>query len=92
MHLCQVRAHKITEINVDGMLPKESPETLTVTCSQYYGIAFAMTRTAYSATLEKIEVCVCMSCASLTRTRNSKIDMLKFAGRRPAIINDLTVL
>ena len=62
MHLCQVRAHKITEINVDGMLPKESPETLTVTCSQYYGIAFAMTRTAYSATLEKIEVCVCMSC------------------------------
>ena len=92
MHLCQVRAHINSEINVDGMVSQKSPETLTVTCSQYYGIAFAMKRTGYSATLEKIEVCVCMSCASLTRTRNSKIDMLKFAGRRPAIIKDLTVL
>ena len=65
--------------------PEQSPERLTLICSKYYGIALAMKRTGYSATLEKIEICVCMSCASLTRTRNPKIDMLKLAGRRPAI-------
>ena len=67
------------------MLSKKFPETLTVTCCQFYGIAFAMKRTGYSATLAKIEMCVCSSCASLTRTRNSKIDNLKCAGRRLAI-------
>ena len=45
----------------------------------------AMYRTGCSATLEKIGICVCMSCASLIRTRYSNIDILKLAGRRPTI-------
>ena len=45
----------------------------------------AMYRTGCSATLEKIGICVCMSCASLIRTRYSNIVILKLAGRRPTI-------
>ena len=44
-----------------------------------------MKRTGYSATLEKIVVCLCISCASLTRTSNFETDMPQFAGRRPDI-------
>ena len=44
-----------------------------------------MKRTGYSATLEKIVVCLCISCASLTRTSNVETDMPQFAGRRPDI-------
>ena len=32
----------------------------------------------------KTRACVCMSCASISRTRNPKKDMNKLAGRRPA--------
>ena len=44
-----------------------------------------MKRTGYSAMLEKIVVCVFMSCASFTRTSNFETDMPKYAGRRLAI-------
>ena len=86
MHLWQEGAHKKTKINVDGMTtPKGSPEMLKLIWCKYYGIALAMKRTGYSATLQKLEICVCKSCASLTGTRNPKIDVLQLAGRRPAI-------
>ena len=85
MHLWQERAHTNIKITVDGLPPEKSPESITLLCSRYYGIALAMNRTRYAATLEKIEICVCMSCASLTRTKNSRIDMLKLAGRRPTL-------
>ena len=74
MHLCQVGAYKDRQINVDGLLPKKSPERLTVTFPALC-IPFAMKRTGYSATLEKIVVCVCMSCGSLTRISNFESDM-----------------
>ena len=35
--------------------------------------------------LEKIAICVLPSCASLHRARHAKIDILKLAGRRPAM-------
>ena len=38
-----------------------------------------------SAMLEKIEICVLPSCASLHRARDAKIDIFKLAGRRPAM-------
>ena len=36
MHLCQAGAYKDTQINLDGLLPKKSPERLTVTFFQHY--------------------------------------------------------
>ena len=38
-----------------------------------------------SAMLEKIEICVLPSCASLHRARHATIDIFKLAGRRPAM-------
>ena len=84
MHFSQAIANKDTEINVDAMLPKKSPEMLTVTFSSI-SIPFAMKRTGYAATLEKIVGCVCMYGVSLTRTGNFQTDMPKSAGRRSSI-------
>ena len=44
-----------------------------------------MKRDHCSAMLEKIEICVLPSCASLHRARDAKIDIFKLAGRRPAM-------
>ena len=84
MHLCQLGAYKNTQTNVDGLLPKKSSERLTVTIPALC-IPLAMKRTGHSATLQKIAVCVIMSCACLTRILNFESDMPKVAGRRPAI-------
>ena len=73
------------KINVDGMPPSiKSPERQRFISSKYYGIAHAIKQTGYLTTLKKIRTCVCMSCASISRTRNPKNDMIKLAGRRPA--------
>ena len=71
------------KINIYGMPRAQSPKRLTLICSKYYGIALAMTNWKFGQVGKK-EMCVCKSCASLTRTRIPKIDMFQMTGRRPA--------
>ena len=61
--------------------------------SKDYGIAHATKQTGYLAKLMKMSTRVCMSCASISPTRNPENDMMKLAGRRPAkILSDCTAV
>ena len=91
MHLLQEKIHTHTIITVDGMHPKKSPERTMLACSRYYGTALAMNRTRYAATLKKIVICVCMSCASLTRTKILRLICSSLLGVALQL-NDITVL
>ena len=80
IHLWQQTAHINTKVVVNCMLFCRSPEKLTLICSRYYGPALALQATGHSDTLERVQICACMSCGFLIRIRNSSNDIPETLG------------
>ena len=91
MRLLQEKIHTHKLITVDGIHPKKSSERTMLECSRCYSTALAMNRTRNAATLKKIVMCVCMSCACLTRIKIVRLICSGLPGVA-LTLNDITVL